>query len=91
MVVFISAASEINAQTFKVESTVKANAANVQVKKGDIIEITDIVGKFYYNAEHGGSGYDGTNPTSKSDSSFEFPDADPHSLVMWVGDKKTHF
>lgn len=97
LVIFISAASETNAQetkTIKVDPTQKAVDTGVKLNSGDIVEITEIKGKVWVSGPGGGGGgvtYAGNQNTKPSTSYYHFPEATPHSLVAFVGDKKNHY
>ncbi len=93
----ISAASEIRAQeikTLKVDPKLKMVDTGVRINLGDIVEVTGVTGTIKLSGPANGKGgvtHAGNKNTTRSTDYFEFRNAAEHSLVMWIGNKGTHF
>ena len=95
LVIFISTASELNAQeepkTLRVDAKQTMVDTGIKLEKGDVVKVTNISGTIKVNSgDTTGKSYEGNKNTVKSSDYFEFGNAAEHALVMWVGSKGNH-
>jgi len=93
----ICAASEISAQTIKIDPLKKSIDTGVRMEPGDIVEVMEVNGQIWVNGPGGGGG--GTSYTGSPgipnipghQNSYQYSKATPHSLVAYVGNPGNHY